>query len=111
MVTRCAIDQVECIENTQPLPQRVKVCSISGFALLSYGEEPCPLRLQTVFSTLNLIYPETPPEFCPSRKWRCFQVRFFSKIDIFLSLFLFFGNKLVNLNSLKSHKRLIQNSL
>ena len=39
-------------KNTQPLPQRVKVCSVSGFALLSYGEEPCPLRLQTVLSKL-----------------------------------------------------------
>jgi len=38
-------------KNTQALPQRVKACSVSGFALLSYGEEPCPLRLQTVFST------------------------------------------------------------
>jgi hypothetical protein len=56
MVARCDLDQAERIENTQPLPQRVKACSVSGFALLSYGEEPCPLRLQTVFSTLSLIF-------------------------------------------------------
>jgi hypothetical protein len=60
VITRCAIDQAECIENTQALPQRVKACSVSGFALLSFGEEPCPLRLQTVFSALSLISPETP---------------------------------------------------
>jgi hypothetical protein len=41
------------------LPQRVKACSVSGSALLSYGEEPCPLCLQTVFSTPSLIFPET----------------------------------------------------
>ncbi len=35
--------------NTPLLPQRGKKGSVSGFALLSYGEEPCPLRLQTVF--------------------------------------------------------------
>jgi len=64
MISRCAIDQAECIENTQALPQRVKVCSVSGFALLSCGEEPCPLRLQTVFSTPSLIFPESPPCFC-----------------------------------------------
>jgi hypothetical protein len=29
----------------------IKVCSVYGSALLSNGEEPCPLRLQTVFST------------------------------------------------------------
>jgi hypothetical protein len=45
----CSLDQTERIENTQPLPQRVKAYSVSGFALLSGGEEPCPLRLQTVF--------------------------------------------------------------
>ncbi len=68
MITRCAIDQAKCIENTQPLPQRVKACSVSGSALLSFGEEPCPLRLQTVFSTLSLIFLETSPQFCPSKK-------------------------------------------
>jgi hypothetical protein len=60
MIARCAIDQAECIENTQALSQRVKVCSVSGSALLSYGEETCPLRLQTVFLSLSLIYPEAP---------------------------------------------------
>jgi len=59
VITGGAIDQAECIENTQALPQRVKACSVSGCALLSYGEEPCPLRLQTVFSTPSLIFPET----------------------------------------------------
>ena len=39
-------------ENTQLLPQRVKSCSVSGFALLF--EEPCPLSLQTAFSPLSL---------------------------------------------------------
>ena len=38
-------------KNTHLLPQRGKKCSVSGSALLSYGEEPCPLCLQTVFST------------------------------------------------------------
>jgi len=56
MITEWTIDQTECAENTQPLPQRVKACSVSGSALLSCGEEPCPLRLQTVFSTLSLIF-------------------------------------------------------
>jgi hypothetical protein len=71
------------------LPQRGKKCSVLGFALLSYGEELCPLTLQTVFSsislrrilevvllgqslrvfdTLSLIFPETLSEFCPSWK-------------------------------------------
>ena len=109
MITRCAIDQIECIKNTQALPltstlegeqlrfppsdarltpltalclpfsgrtftpalrprghtplqpplicvhleghKSGKRCSVSGSALLSNREEPCPLRLQTVFST------------------------------------------------------------
>ncbi len=38
-------------KNTHLFPQRGKRCSVSGSALLSSGEEPCPLRLQTVFST------------------------------------------------------------
>jgi hypothetical protein len=38
-------------KNTHLLPQQGKKCSVPGFALLSCGEEPCPLRLQTVFST------------------------------------------------------------
>ncbi len=41
-------------ENTPLLPQRVKSGSVSGSALLSFGEEPCPLRLQTVFSPTAL---------------------------------------------------------
>jgi len=41
-------------KNTHLLPQRGKKCSVSGFALLSYGEEPCPLSLQTVFSSITL---------------------------------------------------------
>jgi hypothetical protein len=61
VITGDTIDQNECIENTQALPQRVKACSVSGSALLSFGEEPCPLRLQTVFSTPILIFPETLP--------------------------------------------------
>jgi len=55
-ITGWTVDQAECVENMQPLPQRVKACSVSGSALLSGGEEPCPLRLQTVFSTLSLIF-------------------------------------------------------
>jgi hypothetical protein len=65
MIARCALDQAERIENTQAWPQRVKVCSVSGCALLSYGEEPCPLRLQTVFSALSLIFSETLHLLCP----------------------------------------------
>jgi hypothetical protein len=38
-------------KNTLLLPQRAKRSSVSGFALLSCGKEPCPLRLQTVFFT------------------------------------------------------------
>jgi len=49
------LDQDEGIKNTLVLPQRVKTSSISGLALLSKGEEPCPFGLQTVFSTLDLI--------------------------------------------------------
>jgi hypothetical protein len=41
-------------KNTHLLPQRGKKCSVSGSALLSCGEEPCPLRLQTVFSSRSL---------------------------------------------------------
>jgi len=41
-------------ENTSLLPQRVKSGSVSGSALLSFGKEPCPLRLQTVFSPTAL---------------------------------------------------------
>jgi len=33
-------------------PQISKSCSVSGFALLSCGEEPCLLSLQTVFHPL-----------------------------------------------------------
>jgi hypothetical protein len=32
----------------------IKRGSVSGFALLSYGEEPCPLLLQTVFLPISL---------------------------------------------------------
>jgi hypothetical protein len=71
MIIRCLIDQAECIENTQTLPQRVKACSVSGSALLSCGEEPCPLRLQTVFSTPNLIFIKIPPQFYLLRKYGC----------------------------------------
>ena len=42
-------------ENTQLLPQRVK--KLLGFRLRSphlFGEEPCPLSLQTVFSPTAL---------------------------------------------------------
>jgi len=60
MIIRCAVDQAVCIENTRALPQRVKASSVSGSALLSCGEEPCPLRLQTVFSTLSLIFLRLP---------------------------------------------------
>jgi hypothetical protein len=72
VITRVIIDQAGCVENTQALPQRVKARSVSGSALLSYGEELCPLRLQTVFSTLSLIFPEIPPELYPSQRWRYF---------------------------------------
>jgi hypothetical protein len=41
-------------KNAHLLPQRGKKCSVSGFTLLSFGEEPCPLRLQTVFSSISL---------------------------------------------------------
>jgi len=68
VITRYVIDQAECLENTQALPQRAKAGSVSGSALLSCGEEPCPLRLQAVFSTPNLIFPEIPPKFSPSQK-------------------------------------------
>jgi len=74
VITKCAIDQSECIENTQALPQRVKACSVSGSALLSCGEEPCPLRLQTVFSALSLIFPENTSYFCPSWKEECLRL-------------------------------------
>jgi len=32
------LDQARCFENTHALPQRVKACSVSGFALLSILE-------------------------------------------------------------------------
>jgi hypothetical protein len=32
-------------KNTHFLPQRGKKCSVSGFTLLSFREEPCPLSL------------------------------------------------------------------
>jgi hypothetical protein len=54
-------------ENTPLLPQRVKSGSVSGLALLFV--EPCPLGLQTVFST-----------HCPSQSLN---------IQLFISLELF----------------------
>jgi len=46
--------QASGFKNTQLFPQREKSCSVSGFALLSSGEKPCPLSLQTVFSSTGL---------------------------------------------------------
>jgi len=50
MIEGKIVDQAGCFENTLALPQRGKASSVSGFALLSCVEEPCPLSLQTVFS-------------------------------------------------------------
>jgi hypothetical protein len=44
-------DQAKCFKNTLVLPQRVETNSVSGLTLLF--EEPCPLGLQTVFSSIQ----------------------------------------------------------
>ncbi|KKN07805.1 hypothetical protein LCGC14_1063220 [marine sediment metagenome] len=41
------------LKNTLLLPQRVKSNSDQGFALLSSGEEPCPLSLSHGFFTIQ----------------------------------------------------------
>ncbi len=45
--------QVIWFQNTLLLPQRVKSNSDQGFALLSFGEEPCPLSLSHGFFTIQ----------------------------------------------------------
>jgi hypothetical protein len=41
------------LHNTLLLPQRAKSNSDQGFALLSFGEEPCPLSLSHGFFTIQ----------------------------------------------------------
>jgi hypothetical protein len=41
------------LKNTLLLPQRVKSNSDQGFALLSFGEKPCPLSLSHGFFTIQ----------------------------------------------------------
>jgi len=45
------------------LPQRVKSNSDQGFALLSFGEEPCPLSLSHGFFTIQPL-PSEGTQLC-----------------------------------------------
>ncbi len=63
VITRCALDQAECVENTQPLPQRVKVCSVSGSAGGQALLELMPVRLKLDLNLEIKIRPDPGSTF------------------------------------------------